>query len=184
MLEFCLQKLQTLNNKQIVWFNFLGAEKIKPLGLTNPKATNLKVKDPKKKKKKQEERQRTLTQFCITIFTWPCNSSYYDLMIIICRNAWIKLFAESTWEMNPPSLIPSKNWWKLNAAIRGLNCFGLWEAPSDTPITTEWITIPYSRTCAFLYFHLLVYEVKKVFLFSFLIKIIKENCIYAWSKTK
>ena len=53
---------------------------------------------------------------------------------------------EDTWEMHPPRPMPSKNWWKDNAATRGLIVFGLSEAPKEIPIITEWTTIPNSKT--------------------------------------
>jgi len=53
------------------------------------------------------------------------------------------------WEMHPPSANPSKNWWKDNAAIRGLMVQGLWETPRDNPIITECDTIPSSNTCSY-----------------------------------
>lgn len=52
-----------------------------------------------------------------------------------------------TWEMHPPSPVPSKNWWKLSAATRGFIVLALSEAPKDIPMITEWITIPNSKTC-------------------------------------
>ena len=52
----------------------------------------------------------------------------------------------NTWEMHPPRPKPSKNWWKVNAATRGLIVFGLSEAPREMPIITECTTIPNSKT--------------------------------------
>lgn len=49
--------------------------------------------------------------------------------------------------MQPPSANPSKNWWKDNAAIKGLIVHGLCETPSDSPMITECDTIPSSKTC-------------------------------------
>ena len=48
--------------------------------------------------------------------------------------------------MHPPRPKPSKNWWKVNAATRGLIVFGLSEAPREMPIITECTTIPNSKT--------------------------------------
>lgn len=50
------------------------------------------------------------------------------------------------WAMQPPSANPSKNWWKDNAAIKGLIVHGLCETPRDSPIITECDTIPSSKT--------------------------------------
>lgn len=49
-------------------------------------------------------------------------------------------------DMQPPSAKPSKNWWKDNAAIKGLIVHGLCETPSDNPIIKECETIPSSNT--------------------------------------
>jgi len=45
--------------------------------------------------------------------------------------------------------MPSKNWWKVKAAIRGLIVLGFSDAPSEIPIITECTTIPNSNTCNF-----------------------------------
>jgi len=39
--------------------------------------------------------------------------------------------------MQPPSPMPSKNWWKDKATMRGFIVFGLPEAPRDIPIIIE-----------------------------------------------
>lgn len=52
----------------------------------------------------------------------------------------------NTCEMHPPRPKPSKNWWKVNAATRGLIVFGLSEAPREMPIIMECTTIPNSKT--------------------------------------
>ena len=52
-----------------------------------------------------------------------------------------------TWDMQLPSPMPSKNWWKVSAATSGLIVLGLSEAPKEIPIITEWTIIPNSNTC-------------------------------------
>ena len=49
--------------------------------------------------------------------------------------------------MQLPSPMPSKNWWKVRAATRGLIVWGLSDAPNDIPMITECATIPNSKTC-------------------------------------
>lgn len=49
--------------------------------------------------------------------------------------------------MHPPNANPSKNWWKDSAAISGLMVHGLFETPNESPIMTEWETIPSSKIC-------------------------------------
>jgi len=55
--------------------------------------------------------------------------------------------------MEPPSPMPSKNWWKVKAAIRGLIVLGLSDAPREIPIITECTTIPNSSTCNAIFKH-------------------------------
>jgi hypothetical protein len=52
----------------------------------------------------------------------------------------------NTWVIQLPSPMPSKNWWKVNAATSGLMVLGLSEAPTEIPIITEWTIIPNSNT--------------------------------------
>ena len=59
----------------------------------------------------------------------------------------VDMVLNCAWEMQPPSANPSKNWWKDNAAIKGLMVHGLCETPSDNPIITECDTIPSSKIC-------------------------------------
>ena len=51
--------------------------------------------------------------------------------------------------MQPPSPMPSKNWWKVRAATSGLIVSGLSDAPKEIPIMTECTTIPNSKTCQY-----------------------------------
>lgn len=53
--------------------------------------------------------------------------------------------------MHPPRPMPSKNWWKVRAAINGFIVLGLCEAPNAIPIITEWTIIPNSNTCNTIY---------------------------------
>jgi len=89
----------------------------------------------------------------LTIFFSLSHRNCFLIKVVI-RNVYkqechfiYNVFSKSTWEMHPPSPMPSKNWWKLKAVIRGLIVFGLLEAPSDTPIITEWTRIPNSKIC-------------------------------------
>jgi len=61
-----------------------------------------------------------------------------------------------TCAMQPPRPIPSKNWWKQSAAMRGLIVSRFEDVPNDIPIITECTTIPISSTCTYIYAKALV----------------------------
>ena len=82
--------------------------------------------------------------------TLPVNKSRHLLekrQPVLKEQFLVFLKKKNTWRMHPPRPIPSKNWWKQRAATKGLMVHGLCEAPMDSPITTEWTTIPTSNTC-------------------------------------
>ncbi len=62
-------------------------------------------------------------------------------MIVFFNNLY------SAWRMSPSRPTPSNVWWKQRAAIRPFIVQVLFEAPNESPITTEWTTIPTSNTC-------------------------------------
>lgn len=84
---------------------------------------------------------------------------WFSLFVLVCRCSVAstqmrthihivsnKRNKNNTCEMHPPRPKPSKNWWKVNAATRGLIVFGLSEAPREMPIIMECTTIPNSKT--------------------------------------